>query len=51
MIFAFHSVTDPQIRDWIVPTNRRHPLSELLGMLREHFPKAQAKGDNFVVIE
>lgn len=41
----------PQVRDWIVPTNRRYPLDMLLGTLRSAFPYGQRKGDDFVVIE
>ena len=41
----------PQVRDWIVPTNRRYPLAQLLGALRAAFPYATRKGDDFVVIE
>ncbi|EFJ46352.1 hypothetical protein VOLCADRAFT_105556, partial [Volvox carteri f. nagariensis] len=40
-----------EVRDWIVPTNRRYPLEQLLGVLREAFPYDKRKGDNFVVIE
>ncbi len=32
-----------QVRDWIVPTNRRYPLGELLGALREAFPYGKRK--------
>lgn len=27
-----------QVRNWIVPVNRRYPLEELMGRLRTHFP-------------
>lgn len=27
-----------QVRDWIVPVNKRYPISELLSILRENFP-------------
>jgi adenine C2-methylase RlmN of 23S rRNA A2503 and tRNA A37 len=27
-----------QVRDWIVPVNRRYPLSQLMAVLRKHFP-------------
>jgi hypothetical protein len=33
----------PQVRDWIVPANRRYPLSELLGTLRELYPAPARK--------
>ncbi len=32
-----------QVRDWIVPTNRRYPLDQLLGALREAFPYDKRK--------
>ena len=41
----------PQVRSWIVPVNRRHPLGELMAALRELYPLAQRKGDDFVCIE
>ncbi|KAG2436286.1 hypothetical protein HXX76_006597 [Chlamydomonas incerta] len=47
---SLHATTD-EVRDWIVPTNRRYPLDELLGALREAFPYGKRKGDDFVVIE
>ncbi|GLC46808.1 hypothetical protein PLESTB_001801100 [Pleodorina starrii] len=47
---SLHATTD-EVRDWIVPTNRRYPLDELLGALREAFPYDKRKGDDFVVIE
>lgn len=40
-----------QVRDYIVPTNRRYPLDMLLGVLREAYPYGKRRGDNFVVIE
>lgn len=40
-----------QVRSWIVPTNRRHPLPELMGALRELYPASQRRGDDFVCIE
>lgn len=39
----------PQVRNWIVPLNRKYPLAELLGTLREAFPTGKLKGDNFVI--
>ncbi|GLI63461.1 hypothetical protein VaNZ11_006434 [Volvox africanus] len=47
---SLHATTD-EVRDWIVPTNRRYPLDQLLGALRESFPYDKRKGDDFVVIE
>ena len=39
------------MRSWIVPTNRRYPLAELLGALREMYPIEQRRGADFVIIE
>lgn len=47
---SLHATTD-EIRDWIVPTNRRYPLAELMGALEELYPIQSAKSDDFVVIE
>ncbi len=36
-----------QVRDWIVPTNRRYPIRELVALLEEFYPMDEtAKGDN-----
>eukprot|EP00955_Chlamydomonas_euryale_P095315 364930-Chlamydomonas_euryale.AAC.24 len=42
-----------QVRDWIVPVNRRYPLAELVSLLEEYYPMTtqHARGDRFVVIE
>lgn len=50
LALSLHATTD-EVRDWIVPTNRRHPISELMSLLKEHFPQSEARGDRFVVIE
>jgi adenine C2-methylase RlmN of 23S rRNA A2503 and tRNA A37 len=34
---SLHATTD-EVRSWIVPTNRRYPLDELIGTLRELYP-------------
>jgi adenine C2-methylase RlmN of 23S rRNA A2503 and tRNA A37 len=34
---SLHATTD-EVRSWIVPTNRKHPLNELIGALRELYP-------------
>ncbi|GFR46078.1 hypothetical protein Agub_g7545 [Astrephomene gubernaculifera] len=47
---SLHATTD-EVRDWLVPTNRRYPLEQLMGALREAFPYDKRKGDDFVVIE
>ncbi|MEW5306884.1 MAG: hypothetical protein WDW36_009321 [Sanguina aurantia] len=47
---SLHATTD-EVRNWIVPLNRKYPLAELLGTLREAFPTGKLKGDNFVIFE
>ncbi|KXZ48715.1 hypothetical protein GPECTOR_26g618 [Gonium pectorale] len=39
---SLHATTD-EVRDWLVPTNRRYPMAELLGALREAFPYDKRK--------
>lgn len=34
---SLHATTD-EVRSWIVPTNRKYPLGELIGALRELYP-------------
>jgi adenine C2-methylase RlmN of 23S rRNA A2503 and tRNA A37 len=34
---SLHATTD-EVRSWIVPTNRKYPLDELIGALRELYP-------------
>mmetsp|Transcript_28832 Transcript_28832/g.74419 ORF Transcript_28832/g.74419 Transcript_28832/m.74419 type:complete len:452 (+) Transcript_28832:65-1420(+) len=43
LALSLHATTD-EVRDWIVPVNRRYPLEELIGALRELFPVPQAQG-------
>ncbi len=52
LALSLHATTDA-VRDWIVPTNRRHPIGELVQVLEQHFPldKKGPRGDDFVVIE
>jgi adenine C2-methylase RlmN of 23S rRNA A2503 and tRNA A37 len=49
---SLHATTD-EIRSWIVPTNRKYPLAELMGALAELYPLHDPglKRDDFVVIE
>jgi len=49
---SLHATTD-EVRDWIVPVNRRYPLAELVSLLEEYYPMTtqHARGDRFVVIE
>ncbi|KAI8463563.1 MAG: hypothetical protein J3K34DRAFT_372547 [Monoraphidium minutum] len=35
---SLHATTD-EVRDWIVPVNRRHNLASLLGALAAHYPR------------
>jgi len=41
---SLHATTD-EVRDWIVPVNRRYPLELLMSTLRKHFP-AQPDGSH-----
>jgi 23S rRNA (adenine2503-C2)-methyltransferase len=34
---SLHATTD-EVRSWIVPTNRKYPLDDLIGALRELYP-------------
>lgn len=47
---SLHATTD-EVRDYIVPTNRRYPLRELVSTLEEFFHVEKVKVDDFVVIE
>ncbi|GAX77170.1 hypothetical protein CEUSTIGMA_g4615.t1 [Chlamydomonas eustigma] len=51
---SLHATTD-EVRDWIVPVNRRYPIKELISLLQGYFPMSNAKqsntSDKFVVIE
>ena len=35
---SLHATTD-EVRDWIVPVNRRHNLAKLMGALQKHYPR------------
>ncbi|KAG1672219.1 hypothetical protein FOA52_002920 [Chlamydomonas sp. UWO 241] len=50
LALSLHATTD-EVRDWIVPVNRRYPLADLVALLEEYFPTASARGDRFIVIE
>ena len=56
LALSLHATTD-EVRDWIVPTNRRYPIEQLMSLLRTHFPvydgatRSPARGDKFVIIE
>ncbi|KAL6757909.1 hypothetical protein V8C86DRAFT_3018516 [Haematococcus lacustris] len=52
LALSLHATTD-EVRNWIVPTNRRFPLQRLVTTLEQHFPAhaPSARGDNFVVLE
>jgi 23S rRNA (adenine2503-C2)-methyltransferase len=49
---SLHAATD-EVRDAIVPVNKRYPLAELVGLLEELFPKDKAanRHGNHVCIE
>lgn len=34
---SLHATTN-EVRDWIVPVNRRYPLEKLMAVLKQHFP-------------
>lgn len=42
---SLHATTD-EVRSWIVPTNRKYPLDQLLGALRELYPLPAKRGDD-----
>ena len=52
---SLHATTD-EVRDWIVPVNRRHKLDGLMAALRQHYPSRRgrdgpARGTRRVLIE
>lgn len=54
---SIHATTD-EVRDWLVPINRRYPLGALMGTLEEMYPiqphdpnGPPLKSDDFVVFE
>lgn len=50
LALSLHATTD-EVRDWIVPVNRKHNLASLMACLTEHFPLKGDKGDKSVLIE
>jgi len=38
-----------QVRDWIVPVNRRHKLPQLVDLLRRHYPAGNSLGRRVLV--
>ncbi|KAF8055722.1 rlmN [Scenedesmus sp. PABB004] len=44
---SLHATTD-EVRSWIVPTNRKYPLGELVGALRRLYPLPQRPGQRGV---
>lgn len=38
-----------QVRDWIVPVNRRHKLPQLIDLLRRHYPAGNSLGRRVLV--
>lgn len=39
---SLHSAND-KVRSWIMPVNRKYPLAELMGVLRDEFPRDNAR--------
>lgn len=39
---SLHSAND-KVRSWIMPVNRKYPLNELIGALRDEFPRDNAR--------
>eukprot|EP00173_Palmaria_palmata_P005107 Plantae.Rhodophyta-Palmaria_palmata.ctg8303.p1 GENE.Plantae.Rhodophyta-Palmaria_palmata.ctg8303~~Plantae.Rhodophyta-Palmaria_palmata.ctg8303.p1 ORF type:complete len:250 (-),score=42.34 Plantae.Rhodophyta-Palmaria_palmata.ctg8303:454-1149(-) len=39
---SLHSAND-KVRSWIMPVNRKYPLAELMGVLRDEFPRDAAR--------
>lgn len=38
-----------QVRDWIVPVNRRHKLPQLMDLLRRHYASGNSMGRRVLV--
>lgn len=47
---SLHATSD-EVRDWIVPVNRRHKLVDLMGVLAQHCPRAAGSKGRRVLIE
>lgn len=48
LALSLHATTD-EVRDWIVPVNRRHNLAELTAVLRKHYGTGNAAGRRVLV--
>lgn len=48
LALSLHATTD-EVRDWIVPVNRRHNLSGLTAVLRKHYSTGNAAGRRVLV--
>lgn len=48
LALSLHATTD-EVRDWIVPVNRRHNLSELTSVLRRHYGVGNKQGRRVLV--
>lgn len=48
LALSLHATID-EVRDWIVPVNRRHNLSELTAVLRQHYAAGNAAGRQVLV--
>eukprot|EP00882_Tetradesmus_deserticola_P024232 GHRQ01026473.1.p1 GENE.GHRQ01026473.1~~GHRQ01026473.1.p1 ORF type:complete len:270 (+),score=41.86 GHRQ01026473.1:3-812(+) len=48
LALSLHATTD-EVRDWIVPVNRRHNLAALTAVLRQHYGAGNAAGRQVLV--
>lgn len=48
LALSLHATTD-EVRDWIVPVNRRHNLAALTAVLRQHYGTGNAAGRRVLV--
>jgi 23S rRNA (adenine2503-C2)-methyltransferase len=48
LALSLHATTD-EVRDWIVPVNRRHNLAALTAVLRQHYGAGNAAGRRVLV--
>jgi 23S rRNA (adenine2503-C2)-methyltransferase len=48
LALSLHATTD-EVRDWIVPVNRRHNLAALTAVLRQHYGSGNAAGRRVLV--
>lgn len=48
LALSLHATTD-EVRDWIIPVNRRHNLADLVAVLRKHYGADNAAGRRVLV--